>query len=234
MANKLLILVLGAVVVASLVVGGLLGMQFAGDGGDDPLTTTQPTAATTAAPTDSQPSTTAGEATETATPAATTTPTPGSTFSPESVNATAVEYHLRALIDAEVREGGQPLDEETTLDEMAQFHTDNMVEQGYPAHDAGGYSTRARYEKFDRYSYCRVPSDNNAGIRDGEELEVVGRVTLNLSEDPTEREIARQVLDDWSDDETYMKRLSLQNAEDAGVGVGVSQDARVYVTVDLC
>ena len=222
--------------VTSLVVGGLLGMQFAGGGGDDPLTTTPataargtPTPAATTAPTDpTSVETTTGPATPTP------TPTPKQTFSPESVNATAVEYHLRALIDGEVRTNSQSLETDAVLEEMAQFHTENMVEQGYPSHVAGGYSTRGRYEKFDRYSYCRVPSDNNAGIRDGEELEVVGRVTLNLSADPTEHDIARQVLDEWSDDETAMKRLSLQNAEKAGVGVGVSKSARVYVTVDLC
>ena len=237
MANRLLVLVLGAVVVTSLVVGGLLGMQLAGGGGDEPLTTTpattsQPTATTvpTAMPTTS----TAATETPSSGPS-TATATPEQTFSPDSVNTTAVEYYLRTLVDEEVRTEGQSLGhDDEKLEEMAQFHADNMLEQGYPAHAAGGFSTRARYEKFDRYSHCRVPNDNNAGIRDGEELEVIGRVTLNLSEDPTEQEIAQQVLDDWSDDETRMERLSLVNAEDAGVGIAVSENARVYVTVDLC
>jgi uncharacterized protein YkwD len=240
MANKVLILVLGAVVVTSLVVGGLLGMQFAGDGGDVvPEETATPaveaTATTTAPPTSTPTASTPSEGSGTATTAEpTATPEPTPTFSPADVNATAVEHHLRVGINEEVRAGADPLRNEATLDEMAQFHTDNMLAQGYPAHAAGGYSTKARYEKFDRYAHCRVPNDNNAGIRDGEELEVIGRISLNTSADLNETRIAERLLDDWADDETAMERLGLRNADRAGVGIAVSSDARVYATVDLC
>ncbi|MFC5969840.1 hypothetical protein ACFPYI_00710 [Halomarina salina] len=239
MANKLLILVFGAVIVTSLVVGGLLGMQFAGGGGDEvPATATpaQKTAAqaatTTGSSAQSTESTTDGSTDETATSEPTATPEP--TFSPESVNGSAVEQHLRVLVNEKVRNGSQPLDSEATLEEMAQFHTDNMLQQGYSSHVAGGYSTRMRYEEFDRYSHCRVPSDSNAGIRDGEELEVVGRISLDWQEDPTDQEIARQLLDDLRSEEKQMQKLGLTNAETAGVGISVSDEARVYVTVDLC
>jgi len=242
MANKVLILVLGAVVVTSLVVGGLLGMQFAGDGGDVvPEETSTPaveaTATTTALPTSTPTPSTPADGSETATtaePTATPTPEPTPTFSPSGVNTTAVERHLRIGIDEEVREGADSLRYEATLDEMAQFHTDNMVAQGYPAHAAAGYSTEARYEKFDRHAHCRVPNDNNAGIRDGEELEVIGRISLNTSGNLNETGIAERLLDEWTADETAMERLGLRNADQAGVGIAVSSDARVYATVDLC
>ncbi|MFD1512554.1 CAP domain-containing protein [Halomarina rubra] len=242
MVNKVLIVVLGAVVLASLVVGGLLGMQLAGSDGNDTLTTA-PTATDASTPTPAPNTTpTPSAATATPTPASTTTEgaastpatTPEPKFSPSSVNTTAVELELRALVDEEVRADRGPLESESVLDEMAQFHATNMAKQGYVDHTAGGYNTKQRYEKFERYSHCRVPTNDNSGLRDGQELEVNKRVSINVSGDWTEEDIAQQVLAEWRADEDAMERLRYANAEEAGMGVAVSQDARVYVAVDLC
>ncbi|MWG33520.1 hypothetical protein [Halomarina oriensis] len=242
MVNKVLVLVLGAVVIASLVVGGLLGMQFGGSVGETtPAVTATPagqSAPASTTPATSAPTTTtavtADPTTASSTPDPTATPEPTPTFSASSVNTTAVEGHLRVAIDEEVRSGLGSLADEATLGKMAQSHSDAMADQGYPAHAANGLSTRARYEKFDRYNHCRVPNDDNRGIRDGEELEVITRITLETGDDPNERVIADQLLAEWTADETATEKLSLQNAKKAGVGVTVTDDGYVYATVDLC
>lgn len=242
MANRVLLVVLSAIVLTSMAVGGLIGTQF---GGDDPADGAVPvdgsasgptaTPATTPEPAATTPTTAqqTGTSEPTATPKSTRTPEP---FDPASVNATAVEAHLLSIVDEQVREpaGRTTLKREATLDEMALFHSDNMGRQGFPAHDAAGYSTVERYEEFGQYTRCRVPSDSNSGVRKGEEIELVGRLTLDESDVPTNREIADRIVTAWVGDDDEKRKLLYTNADRVGVGVNVTADARVYVTVDLC
>jgi uncharacterized protein YkwD len=248
MANRVHVVVLAAVVLASMVVGGLLGMQFAGGGGGDdalagtpdatPSSTTPTPAPATTAPTPTPTATATPDPVDTTTPEPTPTATPTPTFSADSINTTTLETHLRAMVNERLRENGDPLRRPTApeLDDMAQFHSENMRAQGYADHTAGGYSTSQRYrlDRFDLYDRCRVPSDTNAGIRDGEELEVIGRISVDAGGDWTEEDLADRLVSAWADDATDRERLGLVNADRAGVGVAVSESGYVYATVDLC
>ena len=245
MVNRVILLVLGAVVLASMAVGGLIGAQFAdGDPSSasaDGEPTGTPTATETPEPTATPVSTARRTpvSTQTAapTPTSASTPTPAPTpFDPASVNATAVEAHVLSIVNDPVRDRAarEPLVRGARLDEMAGFHSDNMVRQGYPAHDAAGYSTRERYEEFGQYTRCRVPSDGNAGVRKGEEIELVGRITLDRGTAPDERRIADRIVAEWRDDSAEKRKLLYENADRVGIGASVTGEARVYVTVDLC
>ncbi|WP_254537947.1 CAP domain-containing protein [Halomarina litorea] len=237
MVNRVLLVVVSAVVFTSMAVGGFIGTQFADDASNNLGSTTnqstltqtpEPTPAPTATPTpEPTPST------PTPTPEATPTPTP-EPFEKSSVNEAAVEGHVLSIVNDHVRAraGREPLRRESTLDEMARFHSVNMAEQGYPSHAAAGYSTTERYKEFDRYNHCRIAG--SAGVRDGEEIELVGRLTLESGEVPSEREIADQVVAKWQGEADEKTKLLYRNADRAGIGVNVTADARVYVTIDLC
>lgn len=235
--NKALVVVLGAIVLISVAVGGLVGMQVAGDGGDGstsgaetptptPAATPTPTSTSTATPTPTP--TPTPEAADDPTPTPTPTPTPLS----ESIDAESVEAELVAGINGEVRSDRAALKRHDTLDEMARFHSDNMRDQGYPDHDAAGYSTMDRYEEYEEADRCRILSDNERSYRTGEEIEVIGRVPADR--DTAEEEIADRLIAQWLEDSSATERLRYENADELGVGVTVDDRGYVYATVDLC
>jgi hypothetical protein len=235
MGTRALLVVLGGVVLVAMAVGGLVGDQYAeeassgvGTAGND---STPPAVGATETP--DTPDGSTPTATPTATPAPNaSTPDP---FDPASVDAAAVEAAIDSAVDAFRSGAGRgPLDREARLDAMAEFHSDNMAGQGYPAHDAAGYTTVERYEQFDRFSHCRVPSDGNSGVRTGEEIELVGRIELDTDDVPDEGEIAAAMVAEWRADGDEERKLRYRNADRAGIGVNVTEEAHVYVTLDLC
>lgn len=243
MVNKSLVLVFGAIVLTSVAVGGLVGMQFGGSGDGADRLGTEANATATPTPDDGSddPAPTPDEPTPTATPTpddgsddptptATPTPTPLS----ESVDRSAVEAELLASINGDVRTDRDSLVREDTLDEMARFHSENMESQGYPNHDAAGYSTKARYEKFEKYSSCRIPSDGGRSVRTGEEIEVIGRLTVDDDSDVDESALADRLVEKWLGDDGATEKLRYSNAAEVGIGVVVSDRGGVYATVDLC
>jgi uncharacterized protein YkwD len=236
MVNRSLVLVFGAIVLTSVAVGGLVGMQFGGSGDGADRQGTEANATATPTPDDGSDDSTPTP--DEPTPTATPTPDGGSDESTpaplsESVDRSAVEAELLASINGDVRTGRDSLVREDTLDEMARFHSENMESQGYPSHDAAGYSTKARYEKFEKYSSCRIPSDGGRSVRTGEEIEVIGRLTVDDS-DVDESALADRLVEKWLDDAGATEKLRYSNAAEVGIGVVVSDRGGVYATVDLC
>jgi uncharacterized protein YkwD len=176
-------------------------------------------------------------ATPTATPTLTPTPTATPTATPmssQSVDRAAVEAAVVDRINAERRSRGQSeLYRLDTLREMARFHSENMATQGYPSHIAGGYNTAERYERFDLADRCRFPDDTGTGTREDEAIEVYGRVTVG-SDGTTADELAVTIVPGWFDDSESETILTYENAGQLGVGTVVTDEGRVYVTVDLC
>ncbi|PSP58222.1 hypothetical protein BRC72_06400 [Halobacteriales archaeon QH_7_66_36] len=116
---------------------------------------------------------------------------------------------------------------------MTRFHSENTATQGYPSHAAGGYNTGDRYERFDLADRCRFPDDTGTGTRGDEAIEVYGRVTVG-SDGTTADELAATIVSEWFDDSESETILTHENAGQLGVGTVVTDEGRVYVTVDLC
>lgn len=237
MANKFTLMAVIIIATTAMGVGAFVGSQLPDDA--DNVTTETPTPTPVPSPTGGSATT----ATETGTPTVTPTATPRPTVSPESFDAATIETEVLAAVNAERRDRGlEPLSADSRLDPMARFHSDNMAGQGYVSHAAASYTTSDRYEKYDQSGRCRVPNDAKGGIVIKENLEAIdlaiaGRPYESDNEtriDRNESAVARAVVDDWFDDEDDVETLTLENADFAGVGANVSDDGRVFVTVDLC
>lgn len=255
MVNKVALGILAVIVLTAMTVGGLVGLQLGGGslgdgpgagtptptpgtatpgGGTTPTPTTAPTA--TATPTRT--------ATPTATPTAEPTPTSVPTVAASEFNETRVELFVRAILNNEREERDRgTLASHDPLDEMAEFHSDNMAQQGFRSHVAAGFTTAERYDRFELEDRCKVTDDTNTGIRQDQELETVAKTVAgqvytddegNRRINRDEQDVAVTVLREWFEEDESRRKLLLRNADEIGVGVVVEEDGDTWVTVDLC
>ncbi|WP_435197257.1 CAP domain-containing protein [Natronomonas sp. EA1] len=240
--NKAFLIIVGVIMLTAMGVGALVGLQL-GDGPavDDPTETPVATDGR------SSPGNGGGNGGGEATPTATATPTPTATATPvpppERFDAAEIETAVREEINAQRADRGyRALASESTLNEMAAFHSDNMAAQGFVSHVADGFTTVERYQRFDVYDRCKLSDNSGTGIRDGKEIETVGKTVAGREYqengetriNENEREVARAVVSAWFAEQSSRQKLLLQDADQAGVGATVTERGDVYVTVDLC
>lgn len=172
---------------------------------------------------------------DTATQTVSDTQTPTSTPTPEpDIDGTVLEAAvLEEVNDRRAERGIDRLSTLDTLTEMARFHSDNMAAQGYLSHVAAGYTAAERYEEYELDDRCRIADDSNTGVREDEEFEVIGRVAVGEN-GTTEEELADSAVTTWFAEEESQQRLTYQNADQVGIGVNVTDNGRVYLTVNLC
>lgn len=231
MVNKVALLVLGVVILTSVGVGALVGLQF---GPGEQAATTPTSGAGT--PTAASPTPTAS-----GTGTATVSPTARPTVAPAAFDRAEIEAALFAEVNAYREANGlETLYAEPELREMARFHSENMADEGELSHTAGGFTTAQRYERFDQD--CRVSNNADRGTLTGDALEaleyaVAGRPYEADGETRYHRNesaIAAAVLQDWNASADASKRLNLEDATHVGIGVHLTTDGEVYVTLNLC
>lgn len=250
MVNKVALGILAVIVLTAMTVGGLVGLQLSGE--DAPGEAT-PTPVSTPAPGPAGTPGPNGSGDGTATPTPTATPA----VSAADFDETAIEEGVRAAINVRREDRDMAsLRGDKLVREMARNHSRAMAAEGNLTHDAGGTTTMARYEAFDLEDRCRVPDNSHTGIRDGEALETIDRKTvggnytfqtdnrgdMNYTFERENRTIAvenetvaaRAVVDSWFASERQRQKLLLREASSAGVGVAVTEEGEIYVTVDLC
>jgi uncharacterized protein YkwD len=214
-----------------MAVGAFVGMELGGSTAAAPTTTPAGTA-TPATPTPS-----AGPAAGTATATATAASTPTATATPTprpDIDAAAVEREVANAVND--RRADRDLQELVAIDqirEMARFHSENMAAQGYLSHAAAGYTAAERYEEYGLADRCRVADDSGTGIREDDELEVLGVVRVGPN-GTNESQLAASAVETWFDDQEPRQRLTYRNADQVGVGVEVTDTGRVFLTVNLC
>jgi len=182
--------------------------------------------------------------TSTGTPPPTATPEPDATATPGPVRPDSFnETKVRLLVvdeinDRRVERGLEKLRSDEVLTRMAGNHSRRMSEQGYVSHAAGGYTTEERYRRNDMYDACKIADDTNTGIRTGDAIETLDKVSAGGEFDNrtnrNEREIAVDGVENWFGTDSERRKLTYENAERIGVGVHVSGSNRAYLTVDLC
>jgi uncharacterized protein YkwD len=241
MVNKIALSILTIIVLIALTAGGIVGLQL---GGGNVLDTDGSDEMTPAPATESNGGESEGVTTATPTPESESTSTPGATVTANEFNETRIELLVQQLVnDRRQSQNIQRLRSYGPLDEMAQFHSENMAAQGYVSQSADGFTTADRYERYNLSSRCRIVDDTNTGVRDGRELEVVSKVvagqsyTNNTGEtvvDMDERAVATTIVDRWFADEQASEKLSLQNADEVGVSAAVQPSGETWVTAALC
>ncbi|WP_255196568.1 CAP domain-containing protein [Halorarius litoreus] len=232
MANKAALIIIAVIAATAMGVGAFVGLEL---GGGAAVASPTPT------PT---PEGGSGAATPTATATASATATPPTpTVSPTEFNRTKIELAIQSRVNAEREQRGhQSLRRFGVAVDMARFHSENMAEQGFVSHSASGLTTIDRYKRFEIHDRCRTEDSSGTGIREGDELETLAKVTAGRPVQVdgerqyyrNETAVGNAVVDRWLSEDAARKKLFLGPADEAGIGVVVTDDGGVYATLDLC
>lgn len=260
MVNKAALSVLGVIVLVSMGVGILIGMQLggpvgdqgnsSGNGGPTPIPDDNtPTPVPTANPGSSAPN------------GPVQTRTPESTVPADEFDAEAIEKEMERLINENRQSRGyEPLDTSGLLAQrvewMARNHSIAMAEDGRAIHKIDDQTSADRYREANLYDTCKFqPNDNGATISsDGTNFENIAKVyagkpyslingvpKIQYSKDSentyylkNNTAVANRVVSTWFDNRFLDDKLLYKNANVVGVGVEVTDEGGVYATANVC
>lgn len=243
MVNKTAIGILGVVVMASLGVGVLIGMQLGG-GTSAPVATSPAVDGETATPANDQTNDGGDEA---ATPSESTnerqTTIPARQFDEQEIANHVAEFvneERKAQNRTRLATGDATA---TRVSRMASNHSVAMADHGSAAHKVDGVSTTKRYRNHDLYERCKYKSPEGSYIATPDEkFELVGTTYAGTHYEADgqerfngdERAVARAIVDNWNESGTYSERLLTRGPTRMGVGVEVTSTGKTYATVDVC
>jgi hypothetical protein len=250
MVNKAVVGVIGVILITTLGVGALVGLQGGGGPADDASPNTNGNGNGQGPGTDTN-STSANETVSngTATPVADEerTPIPGRQFTEQDI-ATNLTERINAW---RVAEGMDRLETDGTtpdrLREMAMGHSVAMANEGELTHAIGNLTSSDRYRENDLYDTCMYkpphkdtvwapdnPYENKfeaiAGSVAGGTYEVGNETRFN--EDETA--VAGALLEQYQSSNASSDVILARGLERIGVGVEVTRDGAVYSTVNVC
>jgi uncharacterized protein YkwD len=189
----------------------------------------------------------------TPTPTATPTPTPTTTADDgniddgrdsDLIDDVTVERRIHYYVNQErAALGLGSLQFDGALEDVAQYHSDDMISDDYFAHTAPDGETRQdRYEKFG-YD-CRVPASNGEYFMTGAEnlhqsyyrtriKTENGTVTYD-----TPDELARSIVRSWMNSSDHRENIVEPDWNSESIGVAAERDAndniKVYTTQNFC
>ena len=247
MVNKAVVAVIGVILITTLGVGALVGLQGGGPPPDE-----SPTNGNGENP-DSQGNGTAvanGTANGTATPtaAAERTAIPGRQFTEKDIAANLT----KRINKWRTAEGHSALRTDGTtanrLHEMAMSHSVAMADEGELTHVIGNESTGDRYKDAGLYAACQYrPPDKDRAIyqpehpHDHQFEALAGTVAGDTYEtdngtqfNQDESAVAAALLEEFKASNTSTERIMAPGLTKVGVGVEVTRDGAVYSTVHVC
>ena len=231
------------------------------DSGGAAADTTAPAVEDTAEPRDSETATVQPETaadTATAVPAETDSPQPAvvtdeptptatATPEPDALRSANLSAAIADRVNAERSARGLSAMATTgttvrDLETMARNHSRSMAELGYATHYNGDNRSADRYRRNELYTRCQFESNAGEYVVTAEldRLETLSKVDassyVDRYDDPDalSEDLPREIVDDWFDSSSARETLTYENAERVGVGLEITPDDQVYVTVNLC
>jgi uncharacterized protein YkwD len=173
-----------------------------------------------------------------------TEPSPDATgsVSVDAVNTTEIEQAVHYYVNQErTTRGLEPVDWNSTLADVAQYHSNDMAMHRYAAHTApDGETMRDRYERFD--IPCKVKTGDEYALG-GENLVTTyadSRMqTKNgiVDHNGNETDIARGIVNSWLNSPAHRDNMLNPIWTQEGVGVTtelVDGNIKVYATQNFC
>lgn len=151
---------------------------------------------------------------------------------PPTYNETIIEREIHRQINERRAANGQlTIEWDDGLHEIADFHSEDMAEQGYIAHEAP--DGERMIDRYDRFDYdCRVETES-AVLTGGENL-----LRLSVTDDAvTERGVAARAVRNWMDSDRHRSTILTTGWENQAIGVAVdrrSDRTVVYITQNFC
>ena len=161
---------------------------------------------------------------------------------PAEVNRTRLEYAVHREINRVRDERGRPpLEFDAGLREISRYHSRDMAEADYFAHDAPNGETLE--DRYGRFGYdCRAPITDRRYATSGENIAVTWYGVRVRSHDGTVRydsaeAIAEGVVRNWMHSPGHRENLLREYWRREGVGVHLTErdgKTTVYVTQNFC
>lgn len=251
MVNKAIVGVIGIVLIATLGVGALVGLQGGDAPADDTTTNANSNDGNGQDPTPDSNETASNETTAnaTATPVEEEhTPIPGREFTEKRIADNLTE-RLNAWRVAEgedeLRADGSTADR---LRAMAMDHSVAMADEGELTHVIDNQTSGDRYEENNLYDACMYrPPDKERAIyqpdhpKNNQFEVIVGTVAGDTYEtdngtafNEDEEAVAGALMDEIRQHNESSDRLLAPGLTKVGVGVEVTRDGAVYSTVNVC
>ena len=177
---------------------------------------------------------------ETATATARPTATPTTTPVESGINPARVEaLFLQYLNNERESRGLQTLEQRDVLTEMGTAHSENMARYDYIGHEEPDGTTVAdRYEE--RGLSCRMPIEGSdryyAGAENANAVHL-GNYQTTYGESiylDSENEIARVLFREWMHSEPHKEAMLVGSAEQAGLGIAVDENEKLFASLELC
>lgn len=152
-----------------------------------------------------------------------------------------IEYKIHELVNQErAKNGLRPLLLDSELGNIAEKHSLDMAENSYFSHDnlkGQGPTERAKNGKYSCFKdlgeyYIDGIAENifQNNLYDS----VTYIYGLPVYDWNYEEEIAKTTVDGWMDSPGHRKNILTSYYEKEGIGIGISEDDKVYITQNFC
>lgn len=167
------------------------------------------------------------------------------TFSKEPINRSAIEHQIHHFINEERAERGlNPISFTEDLREVARYHSRDMADGRYFAHESpSGQDFAGRYEKFGIDCSVRVSPNMKSGgaeniaytYADSDIRTDDGRT---INHERNETKIARGLVNQWMNSPGHQENILQSYWNNEGIGIAITEDEEgrtiVYATQNFC
>ena len=169
-----------------------------------------------------------------------------SPFSGEAVeeryNRTLVEVHFIELLNEERSSRGlQNVSQSAILSDMGEEHSADMAEYDYVGHDdSEGRTIQDRYEERGLLPKCRLPIEGSDRYYPGAENAASGWVEKQFTSNggsyyvSDEQELAGALFFMWMNSPPHRQAMLVYSAEQAGLGITITESGKFYAALELC
>lgn len=140
--------------------------------------------------------------------------------------------------------GLQNVSKRSVLTEMGREHSQDMAEKEYFAHvEPDGDTIKDRYEQRGLLPECELPIGGSdryyAGAENIAQPHVNSRLRVDWAEGGTysvydEQDVAWAVFQMWMHSEPHRKAMLVSSADEAGLGIYITDSDEAYVSLELC
>ncbi|WP_431359054.1 CAP domain-containing protein [Halovenus amylolytica] len=161
----------------------------------------------------------------------------------QGMNRTVVEQYFIEYLNEERQERGvQLVSQRQVLTEMGESHSQVMAREGEIGHvEQDGDTIKSRYEDRGLLPECRLPIDGSNRYYEGAENAAATWIHRSIeSEDGTttrinsEQELAEQLVAQWMNSPPHRKAMLVGSADEAGLGLYITDENKVYASLELC
>lgn len=164
------------------------------------------------------------------------------TENPGEYNEDTVREHFSDYLNEERRSRGlQRLSDRGELIAMGEEHTDNMARHDYIGHTwPVGTTIQDRYERRGLFPECNIPIEGSNRFYPGAENAAGAYVNQQFTSGgksyhaTNEEELVAALVDIWMNSPPHRKVLFLENADEMGLGIEITDGGKVYAALELC